>query len=272
MGAAVLVSLLAFAVGAHAADAAAGAPGDGGGPGAPGHVTSEGAEERFRRAGGLYEDGRHDEAAAMYESLLSEGYDDARLHYNLGNARFKQGRLGGAILCYERALERSPTDPDVKENLAYAVSLTTDKVGTHEEDFPATLLARLEQRFGAGRALATLAILSLLGGALAVPLWFSPSVRLRRALGGLVGAVIVLAILTAAVAAIEIARPGGGAYAVVLDASVDGRSAPASDGTVLFTVHEGLKVEVRSERPDWVQIHLSNGLTGWVVATALERI
>ncbi len=55
-------------------------------------------------------------------------------------------------------------------------------------------------------------------------------------------------------------------------ATVDGRSAPVSDGTVLFTVHEGLKVEVRSERQGWVQIALPNGLVGWIESTKAERI
>ena len=32
----------------------------------------------------------------------------------------------------------------------------------------------------------------------------------------------------------------------------------------LFTVHEGLTVEVRGERDEWIQVSLPNGLFGWL--------
>lgn len=234
--------------------------------------TAPSADEKFRQAGMDYEAGRYEDAARIYDELLDEGYDDARIHYNLGNALFKRGRVGPAILCYERALARNPSDPDAKENLAYATLLTIDKVGSIEEDFPEQLLQRLEQRLGIDRVLAALALVSLIGGGLAVPLWFSPPRPLRRILLTLVGTAVGTAVLLGCVAALELAHPVGADHAVVLAASVDGRSAPASDGTVLFTVHEGLKVEVRSERAGWVQIGLPNGLAGWIESTALERI
>ncbi len=104
-----------------------------------------GAEDRFRQAGAAYEAGRWEEATTAYEALLAEGFDDPRVHYNLGNALFKQGRLGPAILEYERALARHPSDADAKENLAYANLLTVDKVGPAEEGLPEKVVSRLRQ-------------------------------------------------------------------------------------------------------------------------------
>ena len=229
-------------------------------------------EARFRSAGAAYEAGRYEEAVSLYERLLAEGYDDARIHYNLGNARFKQGRLGEAILGYERALARNPADADARENLAYANLLTIDKVGPLEESFPERILASFEERFDADRAIALFAALAVLGSALALPLWSSRSAAARRRLRTGAGIYLTLAALSLGVAALEIMRMGGSDHAVVLAATVDGRSAPTVDGTVLFTVHEGLKVEVRSAREGWIQVALPNGLVGWIEAAQAESI
>lgn len=228
-------------------------------------------EERFRAAGSAYEAGRFAEAGEIYEGLLAEGFDDARVHYNLGNARFKMGRLGPAILSYERALDRDPSDGDARENLAYADLLIADKVGTPEEEFPAHFLKVLAQRFDPDRATLGFALLCLVAGLLAAPLWMQPAPFLRRALGAGAGIAGALALVCALMAAVEVAVPRS-EQAIILAPSADGRSSPAADGTVLFTVHEGLKVQIRAERPGWIQIGVPNGLAGWIESTQAERI
>ena len=47
------------------------------------------AQDAFDAANAAYADGRYEEAAAMYQSLLDE-QPDATLYYNLGNTRFKR--------------------------------------------------------------------------------------------------------------------------------------------------------------------------------------
>ena len=47
---------------------------------------------------------------------------------------------------------------------------------------------------------------------------------------------------------------------------------PGENNATLFTVHEGLTLEVRSERQDWVQVSLPNGLNGWVRRGAVEPV
>lgn len=237
----------------------------------PGPSGAENAEAVFRRAGADYEAGRYEEAARLYESLLSSGYDDAKIHYNLGNARFKQGRLGLANLAYERALVRDPSDADARENLAYATLLITDKVGTAEDEFPAAILDVLGRQ--ADRVVAALAVVSAVSGLIGIGLWFDPRRRTaRRLLRGALVILLPVAILLGVMAGLGIASAGRTEYAVVLADSADGRSAPVDNGTVLFTVHQGLKVEVRGSRPGWLQIVLPNGLTGWIEDGKAERI
>jgi hypothetical protein len=232
--------------------------------------SSRDPQERFKSAGESYEAGKYEEAAGDYESLLGEGYEDPRIYYNLGNARFKQGRLGPAILAYERAIALDPSDGDARENLSYAAMLISDKVGSVEEEFPATLLGWLERQ--GDRAVLGLVAASLLAGLVGVRLWFDPSPGMRRALRATLGVLLPLIVVLFGAAAVGGARAGRSTYAVVLADSADGRSAPAAGGTVLFTIHEGLKVELREARPGWLQVTLPNGLTGWIEEGKVERI
>ena len=64
-------------------------------------------------------------------------------------------------------------------------------------------------------------------------------------------------------------RLEGERVAVVLAASVEVLAGPGENNASLFTVHEGLTLTVRSERPDWVQVSLPNGLNGWIPRAAL---
>jgi SH3-like domain-containing protein len=64
------------------------------------------------------------------------------------------------------------------------------------------------------------------------------------------------------------ARP----LAVVQAEAVEVLAGPGRNHATLFTVHEGLTLEVRAERDGWLQIRLPNGWNGWVESGALTRV
>lgn len=71
----------------------------------------------FDAANRLYEQARYREAAAAYEGLLGQGLVSPALYFNLGNAWFKAGEAGRAILNYRLAERLAPRDPDIQANL-----------------------------------------------------------------------------------------------------------------------------------------------------------
>ena len=85
-------------------------------------------DEQMQKASALYRNGEFDKAIKIYEDLRSEGYEGTSLYFNLANTYYRIGKLGYAILNYERALKNSPSDEDVKHNLAFASLSTVDRI------------------------------------------------------------------------------------------------------------------------------------------------
>src|SRR3954466_12084952 len=83
-------------------------------------VVSAADENVFGKANQAYAEGRFDEAASGYESLIRSGNWNANLFYDLGNARYRLGDFGQAILNYERALALDPRHPEADANLRLA--------------------------------------------------------------------------------------------------------------------------------------------------------
>src|SRR5438105_15132263 len=77
-------------------------------------------ESAFNKANQAYAKGRFEEAANAYESLIGSGNWNANLFYDLGNARYRLGDFGQAILNYERALALDPRHPEAQANLRIA--------------------------------------------------------------------------------------------------------------------------------------------------------
>jgi hypothetical protein len=60
--------------------------------------------------------------------------------------------------------------------------------------------------------------------------------------------------------------------AIVLSEKVEIRSAPDETATDLFSLHEGVKVNIQDSSLDWVEVKLEDGKVGWLEARHVERI
>lgn len=83
-------------------------------------VSAAEVERSFAEANNLYEQKDYAGAIRAYQSILDQGVESGELYFNLGNACFKSGDLGRAVLYYFRAKRLSPNDRDIIDNLAFA--------------------------------------------------------------------------------------------------------------------------------------------------------
>src|SRR5258708_4463609 len=101
----------------------------------PGVATAaeSGTRERtFLRALEVFDAAKtpHDygESAALLESLLTDGYRNGAVYYNLGNAYFRAGQYGRAIAAYRKAKSYRPRDPYLDANLRQALSVAPGRL------------------------------------------------------------------------------------------------------------------------------------------------
>ena len=61
--------------------------------------------------------------------------------------------------------------------------------------------------------------------------------------------------------------------AVVVSPAAEVKSSPASNGTVLFNIHEGTKVEITDgTMKQWKEIKIADGKRGWIESSKIELI
>lgn len=89
-----------------------------------GAIVATGAEIKggdFTAAKTSYDRGRYAEAYAQFSRLAQETESSAAC-FNAGNAAYKAGDPGHAVLWYRRAAYLTPRDPDVRANLELAMN------------------------------------------------------------------------------------------------------------------------------------------------------
>lgn len=232
-----------------------------------------GQQEIVARGNEAYQDGDYAAAIEAYEAVLEAGFRSAGLEYNLGNAYFKAGELGRAILHWERALELSPGDPDARTNLELARSLTVDAVEPLPTFWMTALVSwwvgLLPRAWLVG--LVALGWIALTGGAVLRTLGRSPWIpALGR--GSIVAGMALLLLLGPSLVVRETGL-GVPERAVILAEAVPVRSAPSSDDDLtLFEIHEGTRVRIDQRAGEWVEVVLDDGKVGWVPAEVMEVI
>src|SRR6266436_7927953 len=77
-------------------------------------------EIEFEKANQEFAQGHFKEAISSYEVLIRDGQWSANIFYDLGNAYFRTGDFGRAILNYERALALERHHPEATANLQIA--------------------------------------------------------------------------------------------------------------------------------------------------------
>ena len=204
-------------------------------------------------------------ATEAYRKALAAG-PSAAACYNLGNALFKSGHTGQAIVQYRRACYLQPRDGDVRANLAFARSYRADKL----LGIPSPIGQALDRAFHllSHREAALLAALFCLLVALCLSLWI---VRRWPALAAAAIALAGLALfclVTQRVWSEEVAsRP---AVIVVPEANV--LSGPGEDTRQILLAHDGTEVRIREQRGDYLLVQLPGGSGGWLRTGTVERI
>lgn len=227
---------------------------------------------QWSRANKFYMDGDYTASILLYEEMLGSHQHSAMVYYNLGNAYYKNGNIGKAILNYNRALQLEPSDEDIQHNLMLAQAKTIDKIEPVPQFFIKRWLMELGGVFGSDTwAMMALVFFGVtLGG---VTLWLISSTLGLRKLG-FYSAFIALVITVASFVYSEInyTKQTSTAEAIVMNSAAPVKSAPSATSKDLFLIHEGTKVTVLQSLDEWNEVVLEDGNKGWILKSAIERI
>lgn len=221
-------------------------------------------------------------AIDLYNSSIRNEGHSSDIYYNLGNAYYRNGNLGKAVISYERALKIDPTNDDARTNLEFVKSRIQDR----PEDDTAFFAGLHSKAVSAMKANAwawtAFAIFVLLMGAVALYI-FSTTVSYRKT-GFFGGIVLFFVFLYTLVAAHDsVAKASEHNMAVVIAPNTQLTSAPRAarngDDRVV-TIHEGTTVEVVDsvatpddpQSPMWYNVKINNSTKAWLRSSDVERI
>ncbi|MCQ2123481.1 MAG: tetratricopeptide repeat protein [Fibrobacter sp.] len=212
-----------------------------------------------------YNEKDYERAIDEWRSCVDNGIQDADLYYNLGNAYFRNAKLGFAIFYYKSALRLNPNDSDIQHNLAYAQAMTKDKVDEDDEENP--LLAGL---YKAHHALSLKVQLFVILGIFwlivlaAVGNRVSLSEKRKNVFMGIIFALTAVASVIVVSAGYKVFLAETEVTGVVTAADADVTSAPDNKAQTLNTLSEGTSFEVLSQQGAFVEIRLGEKVKGFV--------
>jgi hypothetical protein len=233
----------------------------------PGELAPADPGELFVEANRAYEAGLYAAAVEGYLELVKRRMAGAAVHYNLGNALLRDGRLGAAIASYRRAAVLAPREEDLEANLRFARESARDALEPPRPGAVRRTLFFWHYSLSRSETLRlAIAVNLMLFGALSLLLRRRHSEPLRW---------------LAAASAIVLVALGGSLLvrwllplrvAIVLPAEVEVHSGTDRDTVVRFRLHAGTEVRTVEERGDWVRIVLPDGEQGWLPAEQVELV
>ena len=219
-------------------------------------------ERTFADAARAYDTNRLAEAIAGWESLVAAGQRLPEVLFNLGNAYYRNGNLGKAILAYRQAQRLAPRDPDIRANLGFAAQSAGIVLPARKPIAALLLDVSRPEWLGFGSA-----CFWLLAGALAA--WIlAPRFRFVSRPAAAVLAALLLVALAGLWTHRELRRIPEGVV-MVRDQKV--LSSPLDSATPLLAISEGAIVRQLDQRGDWIEVQYDE-TRGWLHASALAPV
>ena len=228
--------------------------------------------ELWTKANDAYSMGQYETALNDYIEIEKNGYHSYRLYYNMGNAWYKTGNMGKAILYYEKALKLNPAGEDALNNLQIAKLQTLDKIDVLPEFIVSTWIKDIRNLMSSNgwgyTAVGLFAVVCIL----LLLFKFAPTTGGRK-LSFVLACVVFLFFIFAVLYAFSLrAKAKSEDNAVVMVPVSNVKSAPNSTGNNLFILHEGSKVEILEQAGKWCRIEISDGRQGWLEEKDIEVI
>ncbi len=219
-------------------------------------------QDDFASANKAFEARQYSDAISRYSLIISSGVESAPLYFNLGNAYFKNGDLGHAILYYMKAKRLDPANDDIKANLDFAKRFTSIQMEGVQLNPVNNFLASIVDPY----RLTTLAWFSSLFWVLFVcTLILRFGLRIKSGLVR-VGTIVLLVALIAvsSLTTFKYRTSYLTQHAVIVAEECPVRTGPTDQSDIELQGAPGLIVNILSESSDYYNVQFENMRRGWV--------
>ena len=229
-------------------------------------------EQLFEEGKKAYEAESYQKAIDSWKRIIDNGKESSNLYFNLANAHYKMNHVGPSIYYYEKALQLTPNNNDVKTNLAFAENARIDAI----EPLPKTIFAKWYSNIAGIFNYGDWAIISVTCSFLFVAFflfyYFSASERKKRILFTMTLLFFICLIISVVMAFqtykyVQMDRP-----AILFAETAIVKSEPNLGSEDVFTLHEGTKVQIIETDNKWVRITLLDGRDGWLPKNDLKEL
>lgn len=229
-------------------------------------------EKLFDQGKELYKNGKYQQAINAWMQILENGQTSSELYFNLGNAQYKLNQIGPSIYYYEKALQLSPNDADIKNNLAFAENARIDAI----EPLPTSVFTKWYRNIADtftfdGWAIAAV-LFSILFIALFLLYYFSYTEIRKRLLfaASIVSMIVMVGAIT--MAFITYGDYNKNQHAIIFASQIEVKAEPSMGSNSAFVLHEGTKVEIIAKDGNWYRISLADGKDGWIPGSDLKQL
>ncbi|NBB76389.1 MAG: hypothetical protein GVY02_03330 [Bacteroidetes bacterium] len=227
---------------------------------------------RFDEANSLLEQGRFNEAAAMYQSIADSSYTSGALWLNMGIAYSRLDSLGMAKYCFLRAEQFDETE----ERATQALRVVNDRFPRQSAVLPPLPWDRFINYLSENIGVTAMALFGLLflyaAAGLIIGSWFR--IDFRKALSRSGYSAIGLSLLCFFLALVIRYQDSRYDTGVMIQNEATVYAEPSGSSTVVSTAYEGysMKVDrnVSEEREEWSYVRLENGMYGWIPERAIR--
>jgi len=238
-------------------------------------------EEAVKTAYEMYTKGEYDQAIEIYEALIAKGITNEHIEYNLGNALYRDGQLGRAILHYRRGLYIAPISPDLTYNIRMARKHAKDDLSALDKELP---LRGLSFLLGIHNVLkpSQITVVSL---SFYATFWLTLAAYALLKRKWLKTACISFFIISTLWVGLSWSAKPDRLHgfrvalwdrnlrpAVITGPEANIHSGNGEEFQVITTLHEGAEVMVSDQRDNWLEITLPGQRKGWVLAQDAEVI
>lgn len=226
----------------------------------------------FSAANKFYQQENYEKALEQYQQIERQQLESAELYFNMANIYYRTNQVAPSVYYYEKALQLSPNDQDIKFNLEFANAMVIDNIEPLPKSLGQKFIDVIVLRFTYETWAKICVTLAFVFAILFLLYHFSYSTVKKRIY--FVTSILTVILVTTFLFFTYRNKHyvDNNIQAIIFSSQADVKSAPTGSSDVYFELHEGTKVLVLETLDNWKKIRIADGKIGWINAADLKEL